>query len=456
MIVECGHCGAPLDVKEGRRYTKCTYCKKTSEARALRTIEPQTPPGWRPPPVWTPPSHVPANSHVPLQFNATPVIAPLVVAAIVLSIGLAGVVMAVSKRAPSALSNSKSPGSPAYPGGPKRIDPAALEKVSMKSTPEKLQEITGVAMDAQHSMRVPLAHPHWEAVTFRWDPDHLDHVQEFYLNGVSDSPMPEARKTLKSLVGRRWEKDSFQWEGCGLNADSKGDYLGSHVTIEQHGKEDAENPYWRQQSETMWKLARHAALGVGDPPKKSELRDYLGGGYPLGDLAKLDVDADIDKADAAIKKVFPGGVRNLFIDLDYKVSLEHPWYSDMEIAWKNKKGARVAEVSFRPPVGTNNKWPNMGSLESCVQGVLGKPERVNEGDHLAGNRDVTWRPGAGGEVRVYEHMMVIRLRDSPFSKPMPKGCGSFPAENFHCEIDHLTLRSRGLGAGSGSGISPSA
>lgn len=420
MIVECGHCGAPLDVKEGRRYTKCTYCKKTSEARQLRTIEPQTPPGWRPPPVWTPPQHVPANSHVPLRFNPTPVVAPLVVAGIILSLGFGGAMIAVLRASNPSSLTKKSPGSPAWPGGPKRIDPKVLEKVSMKSTPEKLQDITGVAMDAQHSMRVPLAHPHWEAVTFRWDPDHLDHVKDFYLNGVTDSPMPEVRKTLKSLVGRRWDKDGFQWEGCGLNVGAKGDHIGTHVTIDTHGKEDAENPYWRQQAETMWKLTRHAALDVGEPPKKSELRDYLGGGYSLGDLAKLDIDADIDKADAAIKKVFPGGVRNLFIDLDYKVSLEHPWYGDMEIGWKNKKGAKVADVSIRPPVGTNGKWPNMSGIEACVEREFGKPQRVNEGSHLAGDRDVTWNPPAGGEVRVYSHMLVITLRDSPFSKPMPK------------------------------------
>jgi hypothetical protein len=421
MIVECGHCGAPLDVREGRHYTKCTYCKKTSEARALRTIEQQTPPGWRPPPVWTPPAHVPANSAVPLRLHSSSGAAGLVVAMVFVSLIIAGGVMAAVLARPNVINKKgKTAGTPAYPGGPKRIDPSALAKVSMKSTPERLQETTGVAMDAQHSMRVPLAHPNWEAVTFRWDPDHLDHVKDFYLNGVSDNPTTEPRKTLKAVVGRRFEKDGFQWEGCGLNADAKGGYVGSHVTIDSHGKEDAENPYWRQQSETMWKLTRHAALGVGDPPKKSEVRDYLGGGYPLGDLAKLNVDADIDGSDAAIKKVFPGGVRSLFIDLDYKVPIEHPWYGDMEIGWKNKKGAKLADVSIRPPVGSNGKWPNQKAIDGCVEAAFGKPSRVSEGDHLGGSRDTTWNPASGGAIRVYEHMLVITLRDSPFSKPMPK------------------------------------
>jgi len=418
MIVECGHCGAPLDVKEGRRYTKCIYCKKTSEARQLRTIEQQTPAGWRPPPVWTPPAHVPANSAVPLRIHNSPNVGPIIGLAVMLSLAGAGAAVFFATSRPAKF--GKGAGSPVFPGGPNRVDPAILEKVSMKSTPEKLQTITGVAMDAQHSMRVPLAHPHWEAVTFRWDPDHLEHVKDFYLNGVTENPMPEVRKTLKALVGRRWEKDGFQWEGCGLNVDDKGGHLGTHVMIEQHGKEASENPFWREQSETMWKLARHAALGVGDAPKKNELRDYIGGGYPFGELAKIDLDADIDAADGAVKKVFPGGVRNLFIDLNYKVAIEHPLYSHVEIGWKNKKGSKVAELEVRPSVGTNNKWPNQKALDACVEGAFGKPFRVTEGDHLGGSRDTIWRPASGGEIRVYEHMIMVTVRDSPFSKPMPK------------------------------------
>ena len=417
MIVECGHCGAPLDVREGRRYTKCTYCKKTSEARQLRTIEPQTPPGWRPPPVWTPPAHVPANSHVPLRLNPAPIVAPFIIMGVVIALTVSGLVAGVAMKG---VSTSKKAGTPAYPGGPNRVAPSVFEKVSMKSTPEKLQQITGVAMDAQHSMRVPLAHPNWDAITFRWDPDHLDHVKDFYLNGASTNSTTEARKTLKTLIGRRFEKDGFQWEGCGLNADPKGSYIGSNVTIEVHGKETVENPFWRQQSEALWKLTRHAALGVGDPPTKSESRDFLGVGYPLGDLAKFDFDADIDSADAAVKKVFPGGVRFLFIDLDYRVALDHPLYGAMEIGWQNKKAAKVANISIRPPPGTNGKWPNQIALESCVEGEFGKPSRVSTGDHLGGSRDVSWKPAGGGEVRVYEHMLVITMRDNPFSKPMPK------------------------------------
>lgn len=417
MIVECGFCGAPLDVREGRRFTKCTYCDKTSDAQHLRTLEPQTPPGWRPPPVWTPPAHVPADSTHVLRYHTGPNVGAIIGAVFAITIvAVVGVAVAVTAR-PSGKSAVAKPGAPAYPGGPARIDPAALAGVSMKITPERLQEITGVAMDAQHSMRVPLAHPHFDAVTFRWDPDNLDHVRDFYFNG-GKTPDPTLRKRFKAIFGRRLEGDSFHWEGCGLNVPAKGDFVSTHVSLKAIGSKEEEAAPWQAQSEALWKVARHVVLGLGQKPDTATVRDVLGGGYPVADLLKLDLQSDIDGADAAVRKVFPGAMRRLFIDLEYKVAIDHPWYGEANIDWKNKKGAKLAEVSFRPPPGTKSRWPDQKALEDCVGGVLGKPSRVSEGDHLGGSRDVTFRPASGGEVRVYEHMMVVKLRDNPFAKPM--------------------------------------
>jgi hypothetical protein len=42
------------------------------------------------------------------------------------------------------------------------------------------------------------------------------------------------------------------------------------------------------------------------------------------------------------------------------------------------------------------------------------------------------------------------------AQPILVGCGSSPARELPCKIDHLTRRRRGLGAGSGSGITASA
>ncbi len=55
MLVECSHCGAPLDLRDGIRFVKCAYCDHANRVRSMHTIAAEAPPGWKPPPQWTPP-----------------------------------------------------------------------------------------------------------------------------------------------------------------------------------------------------------------------------------------------------------------------------------------------------------------------------------------------------------------------------------------------------------------
>jgi len=61
VIVECSHCGAPLDVPSSKRTCRCNYCGRTNVVRSLRTLSMQTPPDWSPPKTWVPPAHVAAE-----------------------------------------------------------------------------------------------------------------------------------------------------------------------------------------------------------------------------------------------------------------------------------------------------------------------------------------------------------------------------------------------------------
>jgi len=70
MIIECGHCGAPLDVKAEARVTKCAYCGMSNQVNTQRTIAFETPQGWQPPPKWVPPQQFSANSQRELTYRA--------------------------------------------------------------------------------------------------------------------------------------------------------------------------------------------------------------------------------------------------------------------------------------------------------------------------------------------------------------------------------------------------
>lgn len=71
MLVECGNCGAPLDVEGDPTFVKCRYCDRSNKVKSLRTLSMQTPATWQPPPRWTPPAHVPAPSSRALSYGAT-------------------------------------------------------------------------------------------------------------------------------------------------------------------------------------------------------------------------------------------------------------------------------------------------------------------------------------------------------------------------------------------------
>jgi LSD1 subclass zinc finger protein len=86
MLIECNHCGAPLDVKPNARTTKCTYCDTTTQIKSSRTVAFETPPGWAPPPQWTPPANFAADSAKALAYHATTAVSRIVKTVILLAI----------------------------------------------------------------------------------------------------------------------------------------------------------------------------------------------------------------------------------------------------------------------------------------------------------------------------------------------------------------------------------
>lgn len=60
MLIECKNCGAPLDIKEGKRTVKCAYCRSTNAVQQTRMLAQVTPPRWSAPKVWMPPPNVAA------------------------------------------------------------------------------------------------------------------------------------------------------------------------------------------------------------------------------------------------------------------------------------------------------------------------------------------------------------------------------------------------------------
>lgn len=71
MIVECKHCGAPLDVERGSAFARCSYCGHTNKVKSAKTLLAESPIGWQPPPTWQPPPQYRAPQ-VPLPYSPGP------------------------------------------------------------------------------------------------------------------------------------------------------------------------------------------------------------------------------------------------------------------------------------------------------------------------------------------------------------------------------------------------
>jgi hypothetical protein len=102
-----------------------------------------------------------------------------------------------------------------------------------------------------------------------------------------------------------------------------------------------------------------------------------------------------------------------------EVPISHPWLGSAELHWANKEGSKLKEVFLRSP-GHGEKLEHQDELIACATSGLGAEAKVNSTDYLEKKKDVSVTPREGGEVRVYSHMIAVTVRDSPFSKPMPK------------------------------------
>lgn len=412
MIVECSRCGAPLNVNEAKPLTKCAYCGASSQTRSLKTVSPATPPGWRPPRQWTPPPHVPQPTGAPLPYRSPQTSGcPAVIAVIALLIA-GGVAIGIYGSARKTSGGAGFSGPAALSG----LNPARLATVTLRERQDELAKALG-GDKRDNTLRVPLASKDWSAVTFEWDPAHPEHVLKFYLN--CDSPHPAyaaVREKLDRALPKRWNGDSWQWEGTSLFYAQSSGVLSVNVNPEQDGSR--KNPYWKQQSEALWSIVRSSALGLASPVDPAVVRSYLGGGYPITDISKVDYDADVDASAAVMAKVFPGAVGEKRISLDYTVALNHPWLEQAELSWSNEKGAKLKGVDLRRSMG--KPLEHQEAIAKCVEAGFGVKPKVNESDYLEKKRDYSFVLKEGGHIRVYEHMVTLDMREYPFAPPMPK------------------------------------
>ncbi|MRG91412.1 hypothetical protein [Polyangium spumosum] len=378
MILECRHCGAPLDVKPDASLTKCRYCGVTSERRLLRTLAAVTPRDFRPPRQWVPPPHVPAPSNKPLSYHAgVSVFGALVAAFLVLVVGVTVVVnvrgRGVSGSGPFGASTS----------------PNDLAAAQIDLPRASLAKALGGSSLGSSLLSVPLGHDRYQSVSFMFDEKEPAYPKSFSLVPRSGA---RADPRVSEALGRRLHgglKDG-NWNWAGLVSVSVDARSGTVAASVQRvlGPGRSPNPHAKAQLVALWKLVLGAVFDVPVEPSSDEAR-LLGAPHRFGSLATLDTTTTVDKAAETLTRRFPGAIAKTFIHLDVTIAVDHPLVREVALSFRNEEGGSMSTAHLR---GTQAFPGRREAFATCLEGHLGKPE-VSDRDYVNKKRDYRFTAG---------------------------------------------------------------
>ncbi len=363
MLIECGYCGAPLDVQVGTSTTKCRYCERTSRTESQRTIAPQTPPHWKPPKKWRPPVHVPADSNVELRYHASTATTMIVLgAAAVFVVGTVVAGAMLRRGGVSAIT----------PG----IDPAKLDEVTFLETPTELAaKIGGKYDESAKWVTAPMKSPFSNAVFTYWG-DDKSRPSGITLNFGDEGCTAEKtaiRDRLAERLAPRFDGKSWDWGSARLTFDEKCSYLTLGTDV---GKE--EDAYAERQAVVLWRLARAEIFGREAELEDAELRGLLGRGYDAKTIAAALAKTTIDDAKKKIESAAPGS----FVSAkEARIPLESDVFSHVAAQYENKKGGRIETVYLTTLRYAKHSDPV--ALASCVAKKTGAKLGVHETDYAA-------------------------------------------------------------------------
>jgi len=380
VLLECAHCGAPLDVREGVQIVSCSYCRRKTERARLRTLAESTPVDFAPPRTWRPPTHVAAASDIELRFQA-PVAVPAWPFVLVglLAVGIPVVAMFAKSGAFSPpLSN--------------------FEKVDLAGTPVSVGKRLG-GRPSDTALHIGVSHPEIATLYLVWDkdePSHPHHVGTILKKGKRLDPAICTRLAVRlgELRGGSWGLGPVH-----VNCDPANNTLSGGAS--PPGKDEVpDDGRWKQAFVVVHRLLLAAILDHDSGVSDAEIQKSLGAGYALSDVAAIDVAADVDDAEAMLGKSLPGAVRSS--NSNWEVRTTYARLPRARFDWENKKGGRISHVTF----GTSD-YGSLGSgqatLAKCLDKTLGRSD-VSEVDHAKKKVNYIWN---GSSIWLYESSLSL-------------------------------------------------
>lgn len=373
MLLECGHCGAPVDVRSGQQGYVCRYCGHASRMAETRMLAPQTPPQWRPPQVWRPPPHVPADSTTELRYRSSGSSAAgaLVVAGVLIAVSIAvgaGVYGGMRKGATGSSPVAKSSG----------FDPAQLDPVTFSETADELQKKVGGTL-SENYVHLPTIGL-FEFGVFTWEAKEPSHPTQFSMhqNHGGCTPAHEAaRARVRKRLGARFDGKNWMWGPAYLSFDEKCSMVTFHMSFSGTGSGD-EVGDWKRQTEVLWSVVKIDIFGRPGKISEADALSFLAKGYDLDAVAKAIDKTTIDDS-ASVKKALPAANIRKFISLDAEIPLAHPKFASARVSWNNEKGGGIHSLDLQ---GYGNKLADPVSMAKCLAPKMGGKLEVRETDYM--------------------------------------------------------------------------
>lgn len=366
VLLQCAHCGAPLDVREGSAIVKCGYCGFKTQRTRLVMLAHQTPPGFAPPQVWRPPPHVAAASNVELKYAPRAATSVGCVAAGVVALALIGPAIGV-------FATIQKKGGGVF-GGPK------LEVVAGKEiagSPTALSKRLGGGRVDAKSLYVKLSDPRFDQLYFLWNEGELTHP--YYVGSIMSTGKAVPSGTCDRLEAMLGEFRSKSWSlgDAYVSCDPAGSV--SVYTTFSGSKPQDESDAWKEKVALLYRLEMDAVLDREPTVTRKELREVIGAGFAVADLAKVDVDVDIDGARAMLRKAL-GGTAVTSDGHRYEIMLADSLLPRVSFSWDNQKGGRLSSIGF-----STSGWQPLEKAQAkvagCLKKTLGEPV-VDESDHV--------------------------------------------------------------------------
>lgn len=380
---------------ESSRVVSCRYCGAANRLRELKTLAQQTPPEWKPPPEWRPPPSVPAHraDAAPLVYqppSSGGALGVVVALTAVVGIGAGGAFFASRAARGGGLLSG--------------LDPQRLATIDVSKPSTEVAKALGVP--TERLGHVAISHPRFVAVGLNGGDGRLE---GFYAHPASDNKSSaKVRERVEKRLGRPFEKDAIHCPGLNYGVHEGGFNVNVSAT---------DQTPWEKQREVAWKIFLTDALEVtGLEPSAADVAAYACGGHPLKELARLDLEVDIDGAQKMIRARFPGASREQS-GTYYRITLSHPLFTEASLSWANEKGGKATTLWLNPRgLYSGEGRLDVGKVAACLRAVAGEgKESVT--DYAKGERSFDWDL-SWVRMSATRHQLLLTLR-SPWVKAPP-------------------------------------